>query len=281
MKKLFALFLAFAVLFAMSACDSDVSSKTNREKNTIEAPTQGITEDTQPETTPPTEPEVTEYPVPPSIRPEETQPTEPEVTEYPVPPETIPEETSDFPYIETIKWKDQPIYSGPGYVYNYVGTVEIAGAYTIVAEKYDDDGHLWGKLKSGAGWIDLTNSRYSNGHREENPQLLIGYRVGDNVMGDVFYMDDESEYAFRIGITATKNVSFRFYGAEFTDTIVPGELLTMGSLSAEQTFVAQIALPGDSSTYFIEAEDVHGNTVLYLISDSGLDGSLVFIPCDL
>lgn len=280
MKKLLALLLCTVMLLSFTACEekSDKKSRTKTKYSTLEeteAPAETFPE-AEPENDLFTEPDVTEYPVPP-----ETQPTEPEVTEYPVPPETRPEETPELPYIEKIKWKDQPIYSGPGYAYHYVGTVEIAGAYTIVDEKYDDDGHLWGKLKSGVGWIDLTNSRYSDGHREEDPQLLIAYRVGDTVMGDVFYMDDESEYAFRIGITATKDVEFRFYGAELTDTIEPGELLTMGSLSADQTFVAQISLPGDSSSYFIEAEDIHGNTVLYLISDSGKDGSLVFIPCDL
>ena len=67
---------------------------------------------------------------------------------------------SRTPYLEEIWWSEEPIYSGPGYGYSYVGTVEEAGVYTIVEEKYDGAGDLWGRLKSGVGWVNLTHIRY-------------------------------------------------------------------------------------------------------------------------
>ncbi len=67
--------------------------------------------------------------------------------------------TAFTPYIENIKNPDQPVYKGPGYDTGKVGTVEKATAYTIVAEERDAEGNLWGKLKSGAGWIDLDDAR--------------------------------------------------------------------------------------------------------------------------
>ena len=67
---------------------------------------------------------------------------------------------SRTPYLEEICWSEEPIYSGPGYGYSYVGTVEEAGVYTIVEEKYDGAGDLWGRLKSGVGWVNLSHIRY-------------------------------------------------------------------------------------------------------------------------
>ena len=75
---------------------------------------------------------------------------EPEPTAPPTP-------TGAVPYILAIPSASQPIYAGPGYGYNYVQTVELAGYYTITEESWDDNGHLWGKLKSGVGWVDLTD----------------------------------------------------------------------------------------------------------------------------
>ena len=35
------------------------------------------------------------------------------------------------------------------------GTITDKGIYTIIAEAQDSKGYIWGKLKSGAGWINL------------------------------------------------------------------------------------------------------------------------------
>lgn len=45
--------------------------------------------------------------------------------------------------------------SGPGTNYPVNGVITDNGVYTIVDEAKDGNGELWGKLKSGAGWIML------------------------------------------------------------------------------------------------------------------------------
>ena len=53
---------------------------------------------------------------------------------------------------------DFPIYDGPGYDHFPVGTVQVATLYTIMDEFSDGEGNIWGRLKSGAGWVDLTRN---------------------------------------------------------------------------------------------------------------------------
>ena len=97
-----------------------------------------------------TEPEPTE---------EVTEATEPVQTEAISPTEPIatqaPSTPSRFPYIIKVNDPNTPIYSGPGYGYSYEGTVKIAALYTIMEERTDSYGNIWGRLKSGAGWIVL------------------------------------------------------------------------------------------------------------------------------
>ena len=58
-------------------------------------------------------------------------------------------------YMVSINRGDFPIYGAPGDEKPPVATVGTAGIYTIVAECKYLDGTLWGRLKSGAGWISL------------------------------------------------------------------------------------------------------------------------------
>ena len=125
------------------------------------------------ETTPATTPETTAAttaPVPETTAPpttEATAPTTMPMETIPVvtrPPETTPQYDQSYggynsgSYLQKI-YIGQSIYSGPGYGYSYVRGVEETNNYTIVDEAYDFDGRLWGKLKSGIGWVDLTDIR--------------------------------------------------------------------------------------------------------------------------
>ena len=94
-----------------------------------------------------------------------TESTEPVET---VPPTTAPERVP--PYTVDIHRPDFPIWDGPGYDYFLIVTVEEAGVYTIVEEEVDAEGNLWGQLKSGIGWIDLTLLE----REEAEPPLLTG-----------------------------------------------------------------------------------------------------------
>lgn len=96
------------------------------------------------------------------------QPTgEPTVPETTVPATTLPATTVPAfePYLLKIKSKCVPIYSGPGYDFKFNRTIEDKGVYTIVEENggYDINGQraIWGRLKSGAGWICIDDAKDS------------------------------------------------------------------------------------------------------------------------
>ncbi len=59
-------------------------------------------------------------------------------------------------YTVRIRQDNFPIYTAPGYDAPLADTRADAGVYTIVAECRDKDGNLWGRLKSGVGWVDVT-----------------------------------------------------------------------------------------------------------------------------
>ncbi len=69
-----------------------------------------------------------------------------------------------------------PIYDGPGYEYQVVNEITDGGAYTIVEECISPEGYLWGKLKSGIGWINLDDTAYSISADAE-PEKPIGYEI--------------------------------------------------------------------------------------------------------
>ena len=59
------------------------------------------------------------------------------------------------PYLIRITADVLNIRSGPGTDNSRVGSISDHGVYTIVAESSGKGATLWGKLKSGAGWISL------------------------------------------------------------------------------------------------------------------------------
>lgn len=73
---------------------------------------------------------------------------------YPATSNTKPTSTTFVPYVVKITAKNLNVRKGPGTNYAVATTIPQGGAYTIVEEK---DG--WGKLKSGAGWIDLVHTK--------------------------------------------------------------------------------------------------------------------------
>lgn len=84
----------------------------------------------------------------------------PGTTPTPTPtPEPTPEPSGDVPYLVRITADVLNIRSGPGTDYNRVGSIRDRGVYTIVEESNGKGATLWGRLKSGAGWISLDYTR--------------------------------------------------------------------------------------------------------------------------
>ena len=193
----------------------------------------------------------------------ESEPTTEAVTE-PV------EETVDNSYRINIPDQDQPIYAGPGYHYTYVGDIGIAGIYTIVEEVRDGDNNLWGKLKSGIGWIDLNDVR-----RSDKP-ITIDYADPDLLISGKFHSFDDHAVAHSTAVAfraheTLYNVQIFYNTYDYAyNTENEYELFYLKKLTTDKPIVASISFT-DTSVYLVSFEDSYGNFYIYEFYESGSD----------
>lgn len=130
MRKLLVMVLAIALCLSCTACACIPVKKA------------------EPETLPPEQLQ-TEPPTQPATEPLK-EPAQQPATK---PANLVPK--SEVPYTTRLS-AALDIYNLPGAYNRYLRDVGISGTYTIVEEDYDEFGNLWGKLKSGAGWVQLS-----------------------------------------------------------------------------------------------------------------------------
>lgn len=178
MKKLLALTVVLALAMSCTACTCiPVELLKPRQPQASEP------QNVQPLETLPEEEAPTQAPTEPATEP----PTEPVPTE-PVPTEPAPTEpASKVPY--TMQFPaSYDIFNMPGYHFRYVRDIGLTGVYTIVEEQYDEFGNLWGKLKSGIGWVQLSGDIPSSNYTRTCPDCGL-------TEPDVFFDKEyESEY---------------------------------------------------------------------------------------
>ncbi|MCD7955121.1 MAG: hypothetical protein LUG93_05060 [Lachnospiraceae bacterium] len=191
--------------------------------------------------------------------------------------------SGEAPYTVRISRNDLPVFEGPGYDYNYVSTIVTAGTYTIEEEEEDFEGYLWGRLKSGAGWIDLAEA-VSDNSDVPITAAFDSEQIQDN--GDyVEYIADDSEnpmttIAFRPNENL-KNVSFSLLGInEDGNWIQEEERYTISDLSADSCFVAAVCFYGDMTAYGISFTDEEGQERHFAVHISGRNGSLILDEYD-
>lgn len=272
-KIITALILTFALLLSLSACGNSSNKNAKGDESTTTAPSSTVSESTAEETsseaqqTETSEPIVTALPTTIATEPEETtEPTEPEP----------PQPTSSVPYITNIAGS-VGIYQRPDWNSGFVQYVGASGLYTIVEEAYDSQGNLWGKLKSGAGWVILSEGKQQ---ADQSPQVTAQY-ADQSILNSGNYhhcIADSTEYAvsvvFRTNISLT-NVSLFYVNDVFSFTPGP-EAFHIDYWDPGMPFVAEISFPGDMSTFGLRFTDSTGITYTYALSTSGLDGSLKF-----
>ncbi|MBQ4565080.1 MAG: hypothetical protein IJA48_01910 [Oscillospiraceae bacterium] len=182
-----------------------------------------------------------------------------------------------LPYLLRIPFADQSVFSGPSYDERFVQTVEFAGTYTIVEEQYDWEGNLWGKLKSGAGWVDLTDIQY-----RIDLAAPISANYADRPLLESGAYDyaclDSSEYSFSVAFRAYETLyDVRFYVANLAmDDLYSREVFYLERLSADRPLVAELALPMDLSAYTICFTDSYGYSHTFILTDNGRNNALVF-----
>lgn len=209
--------------------------------------------------------------------------------EVDIPPQPTPEistqstQRNELPYIEILRNPDQPIYAGPGYDYAKTGTVEIATGYTIVEEASDYEGNLWGRLKSGAGWIDLSNARAFDGIAA---LVTASYVQGLDLEGTDYYLPDGGDYYCFIEFNVKAPVTnVQLLALEFTADGIPSDfgqfysvsetLHSLPDLEPEQSYIVALFFPGDLSAYGLRFTDENGLGHEYLLSISLRNGELV------
>ena len=198
--------------------------------------------------------------------------TLPPVTE-PVIETTAPVETTApaaREYTLRIEDPETMLYAGPAFLSGAVAMVEEAGTYTIVEESLDRDGNTWGRLKSGAGWICLTEPALAPIYADYAAESFNAYHA---------YWSDETDYITAIGFTpAEKLTNVRFGLLDWFETEswqMAEELYTVDEIDPDHAFLAQVVFWGDMTTYGISFTDADGAERHFAVSISGKDGSLV------
>ncbi len=277
MKKTTLFLLLFCTLLLLTSCTkekiSDIVSTESESLLETQVETESVPEtiietETQPEAPLETQPETQEEP--------ETQ--QETIKETEKVPETQ-QETEDNAYIVRIERANFPIYDGPSYDNFQVGTIGTAGAFTIVDQVQDDEGNHWGKLKSGAGWVDLSLIE-----QEKNSELVVTASWMDtSVLGDqkFYYCDaDESPFAkpivFYTNQTLTDVSFFSLFMNEFFEK--GEEYYHMDTWEADALFVADVYFAGDFTMYGLSFKDSSGTEHIYYATESGRNGSISFIP---
>ena len=207
---------------------------------------------------------------------EEELPIPEEPTEAPeiaVPTESVPVETTlpQFQaYTIRIEDPDTVVYAGPAFRHNAVALIQEAGTYTIVEEADDADGNRWGLLKSGIGWVCLTEPALAPIHADYAEEDFNAFHA---------YWSEETDYITSIGFTPTEkltDVQFGLLDWFETESWQMAEVLyTMDELDGDHAFLAQVVFWGDMTTYGISFTDADGAERHYAVSISGRDGSLV------
>lgn len=188
----------------------------------------------------------------------------------------LPALAEETPYRQKVSRPDEMIFSGPSYDDFCVGTVREAGVYTIVEEIDDGEGHLWGRLKSGAGWIDLTHVR---------SEEIAAWPVSAAFAADcppssachAFWTED-GEWVSWIAFRAHEplaDVQLVEYDMTEADYASPRTLHTLPDLTADVPLLAGVAFYGDMTTYGLTFTDASGQQRYFAVSISGRNGMLI------
>lgn len=181
----------------------------------------------------------------------------------------------DVPYLQQIE-VDQSVYHGPGYDFGRSSIVPETGIYTIVEEEVDYEGNLWGRLKSGIGWVDLTEIQ----SEEYQNALLRANYAGDALLlhgAYHYYPGDASEYCIPIVFRARGELrDVALFDLQLTaEGYLPGaDLYTLPEMDEALPLVAELDFPGDMSMYgirFVDDADITHTCILYI---SGRNGDL-------
>ena len=181
----------------------------------------------------------------------------------------------ETPFLQRVTRPDEMIFSGPSYDEPCVGTVREAGTYTIVEESDDGEGHLWGRLKSGAGWLDLTHVR-----SEDIAQWPVSAAFAEDCPPEGAYcrfIAEESEYTTWLVFRAYEPLTnVRLVYVDMGAEEMSAETLCMlPEMTGDMPLTAGVVFYGDMTAYGLICTDGAGETHFFTVSISGRNGMLI------
>lgn len=201
----------------------------------------------------------------------QTQPT----TAAPAPDHTEPDTGST--YTLSVKSHDALIFDAPTYDGRCVGTVREAGVYTIVEEATDDEGNRWGKLKSGAGWLDLGQVEAT----QNTSLLMTAAELTYEVDNSCILATEPGAYSTPVILHAYADLTnVRLYSLCFNgETYEPAEPLYVAeTMNSKTAMVAHLEFTGDMTMFGVSFQDAAGNFHHYRIATNGRNNALSFTP---
>ena len=172
------------------------------------------------------------------------------------------------PYIVRISRADFPIYKGAGYEYGFAAYVKKVSSYTIVEETEDSFGNLWGRLKSGVGWVDLTQNEIE----ETRGSILSLLTVTPDILNSGNYIHCPAanvEYASQILLKANAQIAkiefYPTYEDENGKLVEQTVEYTKKNCAEGALLLVDVYFPGDMSEYGIRVTDFDGHVYRYSI----------------
>lgn len=170
------------------------------------------------------------------------------------------------------KWVS--IFDNAGFDALYRKNIGKDGVYTIVETVFDDENNLWGRLKSGAGWVNITQMEY-----QKTLPAVIAFLDEDILNEDkyLFCPADASEYSVKVALyprNAIRNV--RFFSLQPGDAFWKKDriLYENALIRSDLPLVVEVTFWGDMTTFGLDFTDEYGLERHYLISISGRNGAL-------
>lgn len=240
MRRLFCTALLFVMLFSLTACTQTAPQQTTPRATIPSAPSDPSTEPAQPNQNDP---------------------------------------VSDASYLLTVNSHDELIFNEPTYDGSCVGTVRQAGVYTIVEETTDDEGQLWGRLKSGAGWLNLTRVAENNAAA----LLMTAAELTYEIDSPCLQATEPTQFSVAVIFHAYESLTnVRLYSLSWDgETYEPAEPMYVApKMDAETPMVAYLEFPGDLSMYGLSFTDADGAFHHYRIATNGRNNAIDFVPYD-
>ena len=197
--------------------------------------------------------------------PETRRPTEAVGTTEPAPPSVTQPIATDREFRQTVKRECFYIFREPRHD-AAIAQVLPKGVYTIVEETDDAAGHHWGRLKSGAGWICITELA------EDRAPVQIDEAT------EAFL--NSGTYTGRGNPSGEYLIAVRVYGAERltdiavydvdinTDKAAGAAIIRQETLEKGSYLVLWLEFPSDFSTYEIHFTNEAGTSYKYQLGEN-------------